>query len=567
MQALVFAGKAWGLRLQRAMRDAVDAQRPRRHGRADALRDAPRRAESVSALWHGQEPDTALVTGKLHNLRLALRHLDGIEVPAHAVFSFWKQLGRVTRARGYVAGRELREGCLIPSIGGGLCQLSNAVYDSAARAGLEIVERHRHSRVIAGSLAEQGRDATVFWNYIDLRLRAPYAWRLDVRMDDCSLRVSIRAHGGDESAPRIVPIASITPTAPAAPNGDCTSCGQTACHLHTGPSGLVLHPSWWLAEAWPEFLARFDHARAQDSAATLHRLERRSPVRRALDSAGWRYGRWRGQALPQLRLAQLDGVARRMLRDLQPQDVELVLPQSLLPFLWRAGALAGRRFAVLMTAQPMAALQAELDRAATAHPEARSLRDFRIGPKWIDAEARALQAAHAWISPHATVLRQAGARAQAVPWVLPPATERPAQRLDGPPRLLLAASALARKGIFELLDAVRDQPVEILLPPGDSEADLAQRLQPAVARLRRVASYDEGLRLADLAVLPAWVEHQPRALLAAIASGIPVIATPACGLGDALPWHCVQAGDVPQLRAAITDRVTATGCATLAPKR
>jgi hypothetical protein len=565
MQALVFAGKAWGLRLQRAMRDVADAGRPGRYAQANALRDAPLRAESVSALWHGQESDAALIVGKLQNLRLALRLLDGVEVPARAVFSFWKQVGRVTRGRGYVTGRELREGCLIPSIGGGLCQLSNAVYDSAARAGLEIVERHRHSRTIPGSLAEQGRDATVFWNYIDLRLRAPYAWRLEVRMDARSLRVGIRAQGSAKAVCTL-PIVPGASTLPSPPNGDCTSCGQTTCHLHIGPGNLRLQTSWWLAEAWPEFLAYFEQTRGRDAGAMPHRLDRQSLLRRVWNSVRWRYGRRRGQALPQLRLTQLRDMARRMLRDLQPHDVDLVLPQSLLPFLWRAGALAGRRFAVLMTAQPMTALQAALDHAVAAHPEVRSLRDFRADPELARAEAQALQAADAWISPHATLLEPAGARARVLPWTLPPAVERPTQRPEGPPRLFFAASGLARKGIFELLDAVRDLPVQILLPPGDSEPDLIARRHPRpgiddglAPQLRRVASYDEGVRLADLVVLPAWVEHQPRALLTAIASGIPVIATPACGLGADLPWRYVQVGDVPGLRAAIAEWITEEG--------
>ncbi len=48
-----------------------------------------------------------------------------------------------------------------------------------------------------------------------------------------------------------------------------------------------------------------------------------------------------------------------------------------------------------------------------------------------------------------------------------------------------------------------------------------------VRKLRR------GERPAEIAavVLPAIVEHQPRSLLAALAAGIPVVATPACGLG------------------------------------
>ncbi|WP_230812836.1 MULTISPECIES: VanW family protein [Xanthomonas translucens group] len=100
------------------------------------------------------------------------RALHWVEVPVGAAFSFWRQLGRATRRRGFAAGRELCEGCLVPSIGGGLCQLSNAIYDAALRQGLHIDERHRHTHVIAGSLAERDRDAVVFWHYVDLRRRA-----------------------------------------------------------------------------------------------------------------------------------------------------------------------------------------------------------------------------------------------------------------------------------------------------------------------------------------------------------------------------------------------------------
>jgi glycosyltransferase involved in cell wall biosynthesis len=51
---------------------------------------------------------------------------------------------------------------------------------------------------------------------------------------------------------------------------------------------------------------------------------------------------------------------------------------------------------------------------------------------------------------------------------------------------------------------------------------------------------------ADLVVFPAFVESQPRRLLAALASGVPVIATPACGLGPREP-----AGDAAALCHAV----------------
>ncbi|NUO76647.1 MAG: vanw family protein [Lysobacter sp.] len=548
-QALVFACKAWGLRALRWLRDAVDPARPRRHARAQALREAPVLAEFESPLWPLDEVDPLLVAGKLQNLRQALKRLHGIEVAAGASFGFWKQVGRATRGRGYAVGRELREGCVIPAVGGGLCQLSNALYDGAVRAGLEVTERHRHSRVLPGSLAEQDRDATVFWNYLDLRLRAPFAWRLEATMDAQRLRLRIRGHRSQ--APSNWPLA-VSPRRPPEASNDCGSCEQHECHRHTGPSTQGLRRLWWMEEAWPEFRAALQAERRDEDRVFGpggRRFPAQAPLRRVAQSLAWRYGRWRGQALPQVRLAQLRAHARDLARQLRPNDLDLVLPQSLLPFLWREGELAGRRYAVMMSALPMRALQAELDRASQRHPQVLSLRDFRADPGLIEAEWNALLAAEAWWSPHAQILALAGARARRLDWQLPEALPAQARVAAGDrARVFFPASPLARKGILETLAALGEQDVEILLPPGDSE----RGLNPGRATLRRVASYRQGLAEADAVVLPAWVEHQPRALLAAIASGVPVIACAACGLDPTHGgWREVGAGDVDALREAL----------------
>jgi hypothetical protein len=52
-------------------------------------------------------------------------------------------------------------------------------------------------------------------------------------------------------------------------------------------------------------------------------------------------------------------------------------------------------------------------------------------------------------------------------------------------------------------------------------------------------------------VLPAFVEHRPRRLLVALAQGIPVIATPQCGLGDMPGVTEVPAGDAQALLDAL----------------
>jgi vancomycin resistance protein YoaR len=150
-------------------------------------------AESISDLWdHSAEPaEEILQAGKIHNLRIASKAIDGCHIPANQMFSFWRQIGRPMRIRGYVKGRELRQGCIIPTIGGGLCQLSNALYDAASKANFTIHERHAHTQIIKGSLAEQGRDATVFWNYVDLRFGWSKAFFIKVALTSDKLTVQL----------------------------------------------------------------------------------------------------------------------------------------------------------------------------------------------------------------------------------------------------------------------------------------------------------------------------------------------------------------------------------------
>ena len=170
ISAAIFAAKALALR---GLRIAADLKAPLRLLEKGNPADYPvLLAESRTPLWTEESAvENWLQFGKVQNLRKATGRLHRIEVPAGQVFSFWKQIGRARESAGYVKGRELRQGCLIPSIGGGLCQLSNAIYDLALTSGCDIVERHAHTQVIPGSAAEQGRDATVFWNYVDLRFR------------------------------------------------------------------------------------------------------------------------------------------------------------------------------------------------------------------------------------------------------------------------------------------------------------------------------------------------------------------------------------------------------------
>jgi vancomycin resistance protein YoaR len=151
-------------------------------------------AEDESRLYSLDDPrERALELGKVQNLRIAAAAIDGIVLAPGETFSFWRAAGRATRGKGYVVGRELRQGCVIPTIGGGLCQLTNALSRIAHRAGMEIVERHSHSVHPDGFFIDATTDATVFWNYVDFRFRGAAPVRLGARLTRTSLIVRLDA--------------------------------------------------------------------------------------------------------------------------------------------------------------------------------------------------------------------------------------------------------------------------------------------------------------------------------------------------------------------------------------
>jgi hypothetical protein len=201
--ALLFQLKTNVFRAERFLREMGRA--PRRLARGDSSGFVTVVAEARSPLWSDPRAgERALQWGKVQNLRAAARRLDRTVLPAGAVFSFWRQMGRASARRGFTAGRMLQEGCLVAATGGGLCQLSNALYGAALDADCEIVERHAHSRRVPGSAAEAGRDATVAWNYVDLRFRTPREMmlRVVVERDALVVRLLSPPRKGEVMSPR-----------------------------------------------------------------------------------------------------------------------------------------------------------------------------------------------------------------------------------------------------------------------------------------------------------------------------------------------------------------------------
>lgn len=108
-----------------------------------------------------------LEAGKRQNVQLAATAFHGAVVAPDRPLSFWRTLGPATAARGFTWGMELRSGCAVPAIGGGLCLVSNALFALAVDLGWQILERHGHTIALGDPRA---LDATVAYPYVDLRI-------------------------------------------------------------------------------------------------------------------------------------------------------------------------------------------------------------------------------------------------------------------------------------------------------------------------------------------------------------------------------------------------------------
>jgi Glycosyl transferases group 1 len=249
------------------------------------------------------------------------------------------------------------------------------------------------------------------------------------------------------------------------------------------------------------------------------------------------------------RAAELAGAERiaTVLSRLLTADVKKVcVAQSLLPFLWREGHLAGREVRVLMTRLPMAELQARLDRAWAAHPDRMSLHDFRA-PAWlVDAEAEALDEAAGIVTPHHDIARLFDRKAITLDWSMPAVAPT---RSPNPRLIAFPGPTIARKGACEVREAARVLGLDVVRLGSELEGP---GFWGGVST--RDATPD-WLATVAAVVQPAIVEERPRHLLSALAAGVPVIATRACGIAAHDLLTIVPADDpaalVDALRAVI----------------
>ena len=128
-----------------------------------------------------------------NNIELACKSLNGAIIDSEGVLSFNERVGERTEERGYRTAKIIVDGKFADGLGGGVCQVSTTLYNSALRAGLPVEEYHPHS--LAVSYVPPSFDAMVSGAACDLRIRNDTGRRIYVSASADGTNVTIVFYG------------------------------------------------------------------------------------------------------------------------------------------------------------------------------------------------------------------------------------------------------------------------------------------------------------------------------------------------------------------------------------
>lgn len=104
-----------------------------------------------------------------NNLTIAAGKINGTILMPGEIFSYNKVVGARTIAAGYKEAGAYAGGKVVKDVGGGICQISSTIYNTALLANLEIVDRSNHQFLT--SYVPVSRDATVSWGGLDFKFK------------------------------------------------------------------------------------------------------------------------------------------------------------------------------------------------------------------------------------------------------------------------------------------------------------------------------------------------------------------------------------------------------------
>jgi len=140
---------------------------------------------------------TAEPKSRNENISHAAHSIDGLVIEPGEIFSYNKAIGPTTKQTGYKRARIFIKGKKAFGYGGGVCQVSSTLYNAAADAGMDIVERHSHSLPV--EYVPKGKDAATSYGGLDFKFKNTYSYpvEIDTKVTEDSLIVQIVSAKGE----------------------------------------------------------------------------------------------------------------------------------------------------------------------------------------------------------------------------------------------------------------------------------------------------------------------------------------------------------------------------------
>lgn len=107
-----------------------------------------------------------------HNIIRSANSTSDIVLMPGDEFSYNKTTGPRSKSNGYKDAPVIVNGKVQDGPGGGVCQVSTTIYNAVLNSGLDITKVRNHS--LPSAYAPMGKDATVAYDYLDLKFRNPY---------------------------------------------------------------------------------------------------------------------------------------------------------------------------------------------------------------------------------------------------------------------------------------------------------------------------------------------------------------------------------------------------------
>ncbi|MEG0249820.1 MAG: VanW family protein [Peptostreptococcus sp.] len=137
------------------------------------------------------------------NIRKSALDTSGILLKPGEEFSFNEIAGEKSISNGYKNAPVIESGKLVPGPGGGVCQTSSTIFNTALLSGMEITTRKNHS--IPSNYVDLGRDATIVDGDPgqDFKFKNPYKHPVYVQNLAFDNKIVSQIYGASEDKPNI----------------------------------------------------------------------------------------------------------------------------------------------------------------------------------------------------------------------------------------------------------------------------------------------------------------------------------------------------------------------------